>query len=129
MCNNYSRDLTTLHEEFIAAVFNIDTPMPAAEQKEAFRAILEDSLDDALSYEVVQTVHEQIYDQEFGETAPLKAQNIVDTKKFEVRTPDVVIQVNPERSDLVETRIIDGLKYILIRADEGVEVNGMNIHL
>ena len=55
------------------------------------------------------------------------AQNIVDDKKFEVRTADVVIQVNPARSDLVETRIIDGFKYILIRADEGVEVNGVDI--
>ena len=44
-----------------------------------------------------------------------------------MRTPDVVIQVNPERSDLVETRVIDGFKYILIRADEGVTVNGVNI--
>ena len=51
----------------------------------------------------------------------------MDEKKFEVRTPDVVIQVNPERSDLVETRVIDGFKYILIRADEGVTVNGVNI--
>ena len=27
----------------------------------------------------------------------------------------------------VQTRMIDGSKYILIRADEGVEVNGVNI--
>ena len=46
---------------------------------------------------------------------------------FELRTPDVVVKVNPERSDLIETRVIDGLRYILIRADEGVEVNGVNI--
>ena len=42
-------------------------------------------------------------------------------------TPDVVVQVNPERSDLIETRVIDGFRYILIRAEEGVEVNGVNI--
>ena len=53
--------------------------------------------------------------------------NIVEPKRFEVRTPDVVVKVNPDRSDLVETRVIDGMKYILIRADEGVEVNGVNI--
>ena len=39
----------------------------------------------------------------------------------------MTIRVNPERSDLVETRTIDGARYILIRADEGVEVNGVNI--
>ncbi len=60
----------------------------------------------------------------FGANAEINPRNIIDTKQFEVRTPDVTIRVNPERRDLVETRIIDGAKYILIRADEGVEVNG-----
>ena len=55
--------------------------------------------------------------------------NIVDQKQFEVRTPDVTIHVNPQRSDLVETRVINGCKYILIRANDGVEVNGVNIHI
>ena len=72
---------------------------------------------------------EEKYDAEFGSGISLSAQNIVDAKKFEVRTPDVVVQVNPQRSDLIETRVIDGLKYILIRADEGVEVNGVNISI
>ena len=67
------------------------------------------------------------YDDEFGADAGLSPRNLVDTKQLEVRTPDVTIRVNPERSDLVETRTIDGARYILIRADEGVEVNGVNI--
>ena len=71
---------------------------------------------------------EQRYDETFGPT-DLKAQNIVDVKKFELRTPDVIVKVNPERSDLIQTRTIDGSRYILIRADEGVEVNGVNISI
>ena len=67
------------------------------------------------------------YDDEFGADAGLSPRNLVDTKQLEVRTPDVTIRVNPERSDLVETRTIDGARYILIRADEGVEVIGVNI--
>ena len=73
------------------------------------------------------TAFEEKYDTEFGVDTEISPRNIIDTKQFEVRTPDVTIRVNPERSDLVETRIIDGAKYILIRADEGVEVNGVNI--
>lgn len=69
------------------------------------------------------------YNAEFGAHVELSPRNIVDTKKFEVCTPDVTIHVNPERSDLVETRMIDGAKYILIRVDGGVEVNGVKIHL
>ena len=70
---------------------------------------------------------EEKYDEEFGAVGDLSAQNIVDVKQFELRTPDVVVKVHPERSDLVQTRVIDGLRYILIRADDGVEVNGVNI--
>ena len=72
---------------------------------------------------------EERYDEEFGPAVDLSAQNIVNVKQFELKTPDVVVKVNPERSDLIETRVIDGSRYILIRADEGVEVNGVNISI
>ena len=67
------------------------------------------------------------YDEAFGFEADLHPRNIIDDKHFEVKTPDVVIKVDPTRSDLVETRMIGGVKYILICADEAVEVNGVNI--
>ena len=69
------------------------------------------------------------YDSEFGGDTQLSPRNLVDTRQLEVRTPDVVIKVAPGRGDLVETRVIDGKKYILIRADEGVEVNGVGVHI
>lgn len=37
--------------------------------------------------------------------------------------------MKPECSGLVETRIIDGAKYILIRVEEGVEVNGVPVKI
>lgn len=69
------------------------------------------------------------FDEAFGVDAQLHPKNIIDHRKFEITTPDVSIKVNPERSDLIETRIIGGVKYILICADENVEVNGVNIHI
>lgn len=69
------------------------------------------------------------YDEAFGFEADLHPKNIIDQKKFEIRTPDVSIKVSPERADLIETRVIGGVKYILICADENVEVNGVNIHI
>ena len=69
------------------------------------------------------------YDETFGFEADLHPKNIIDNKKFEIHTPDVVIKVDPARSDLIETRIIGGVKYIMICADEDVEVNGVNIHI
>ena len=55
--------------------------------------------------------------------------NLLDSRQFELKTPDVTIKVNPERSDLIRTEMIHGTRYILIRADEGVEVNGVNIRI
>ena len=68
------------------------------------------------------------FDETFGYEAQLHPRNLLDSKHFEVHTPDVVIKVAPSRSDLIETRVIDGVKYILICAEEDVEVNGVSIH-
>ena len=67
------------------------------------------------------------YDEAFGFEADLHPGNIIDDKHFELKTPDVVIKVDPTRNDLLETRVIGGVKYIMICADEAVEVNGVNI--
>ncbi len=69
------------------------------------------------------------YDEAFGFEAELHPRNIIDNKHFELKTPDVVIKVDPARTDLIETRVIGGVKYIMICADENVEVNGVNIHI
>lgn len=69
------------------------------------------------------------YDEAFGFEAELHPSNIIDTKHFQVKTPDVSIQVDPARSDLIETRVIGGVKYIMICADEDIEVNGVSIHV
>lgn len=69
------------------------------------------------------------YDSAFGFEAQLHPKNIIDDRRFEIVTPDVTIRVAPDKSDLIETRIIGGVKYILIPADEAVEVNGVSIHI
>lgn len=69
------------------------------------------------------------FDKSFGEKARLNPQNLVETKRFELTNADISIKINPERSELVETRVIDGVKYILIRADEEIEVNGVPINI
>ena len=70
---------------------------------------------------------EKNYDETFGNGMDIPAASIVNERQFEVRTPDVVVRVSPEHANLIETRIIDGVKYILIKAEEGVTVNGMSV--
>ena len=73
----------------------------------------------------------QDFDQQFdavaGERTTLLASNVVNVKKFSVETPDVVIKVNPERADLIETMEIDGRKCLVIAIDDHVEVNGVTV--
>lgn len=69
------------------------------------------------------------FDEVFGFETELHPKNIIDNNRFEITTPDVSIKVDPERADLIETRIIGGVKYILICADENVEVNGVPINI
>lgn len=69
------------------------------------------------------------FDSAFGFEAELHPKNIIDTKRIEIVTPDVSIKVAADRSDLIETRVIAGIKYILINAEEGVEVNGVSIQI
>ena len=90
-------------------------------------------IEKVLEYSGADETHTQAFsekfDKEFGKNTVLPPQNIVDVKKFELTTPDVLIKVNPERKDLVTTQIINGTKYIMIRAEENVEVNGININI
>lgn len=69
------------------------------------------------------------FEETFGLDAALYPGNIIDSKKIEIKTPDVSIKVATDRGDLIQTRVIGGIKYILIQADENVEVNGVNIHI
>ena len=168
----YTHDVKTNQDALIEALFNTPVPMPAAEQKKCFEALLTTALGEDCNLDVVQTVHDQLcqrielhkeakvpeplmiakadvkealascgvseehlakfsvdYDETFGFEADLHPKNIIDNKRFEIKTPDVSIKVDPTRSDLIETRIIGGVKYILICADENVEVNGVSIHI
>lgn len=65
---------------------------------------------------------------EFGESAVLNPVNVMETNKFEMSTPQVKITVDPEYTDRIETKVIDGITCIVIPLEEGVTVNGIEIN-
>ena len=69
------------------------------------------------------------FDAAFGSKAEITPFNIIDTKQFEVKIPDISIKLSPAAAERMETKVIDGQKYILIRADGTVEVNGVEISI
>ena len=66
------------------------------------------------------------YEAATGEQSTLLASNITNTRSFEIKTPDVIIKVNPERTDLVETMTINGRRCLVIGVDDHVEINGIS---
>ncbi|HWT75550.1 MAG TPA: DUF4317 domain-containing protein [Mobilitalea sp.] len=67
------------------------------------------------------------YEKMAGENVSLLASNLASTRVFEVKTPDVIIKVNPERTDLVQTKLVDGRKCLVIEINDQVEVNGIAV--
>ena len=65
---------------------------------------------------------------EFGESAVLNPVNVMETNKFEMSTPQVKITVDPEYTDRIETKVIDGITCIVIPLEEGITVNGIEIN-
>lgn len=117
LIKNIHENLNQMVEE------NKENPEPLALDRNDMGRLLEKSGVDEEKIERFETR----FDETVGEKEELMADNISNTRKFEVRTPDVTVQVNPERTDLVETRVIDGVPCLLIEINDLVEVNGIQI--
>lgn len=164
----YSANASDLRPDFTEILLGCKTPLPAVGQREAFQALVEETLGADCGYETVMTIHEKLsdlieehkedptpvtlgqnevkrlffesgvseerlenfeqqYEETAGENTVLTAANVVNTRKFEVKTPDVVITVNPEKAQLVETKMIEGRRCLVIAIDENVQVNGVSV--
>ncbi|MBO5939270.1 MAG: DUF4317 domain-containing protein [Clostridia bacterium] len=168
----YAKDLKNNHKELSEALFASEIPMPAAEQKATFGAILETAMAEDCSLRVVRAVHTQMcqlieaykeepteeplkvtkddaaemlrvcsvpeervtlfeekFTEAFGENAEIHPKTVAESKRLKVKTPEVSITVAEGCGERLETRVIDGVRYLLIRADGDVEVNGVNIQM
>ena len=67
------------------------------------------------------------YEATAGENTALMASNITNTRRMEIKTPDVVIHVDPDRAELVETKIVDGRKCLVIPMEGDIEINGIHV--
>lgn len=100
-----------------------DDPEPVTMDKNQVRSLLAESgvEEDKLEH------FDQCFDHTAGETTQLLAANVTNTRTFEVKTPDVVIKVNPEAASLVETKVVDGRPCLVIPIHDHVEVNGVMV--
>lgn len=100
-----------------------EEPEPLMLAKNEMKTILADS---GVSNEKLDAFDRR-YDETAGESTAMFAGNVMNTRTFEVKTPDVVIKVSPDRTDLIETRSINGRECLVIALDGGVVVNGITV--
>lgn len=114
----------TIHENLNQMLAETsEEPEPLALAKEDMSHLLMKSGVEEKEIETFETR----FDETVGEDQCLMAANISSPKKFEVATPDVKVTVNPQRTDLIETKIIDGVPYLMIEINDLVEVNGIQV--
>lgn len=120
-------DFTTIkniHETIQEMLFESkDEPEPLVLSREDVKHIFEES---EVPTEKVEQIDRQLVDM-VGEKPALIAENISNVRKFNVSMPDVEIKVSPDRTDLIETKIIDGKKCLVIEVTDRIEVNGVSV--
>ena len=167
----FSKDAENIHADFIDAIFSSSAPETELTTRQTFQDVLADALDTNLTFDVVQTIHDNLvgqmserkkdaeplevsrreissllescdvpkeklaafeeeYNRQFGKGRGLAADTVVDQKKFEIEAGEnVKISVDPERSDLIEMKKLDGRRAVIVYVEGDVIVNGVEVNI
>ena len=101
-----------------------ESPAPVMLDKTEMKDLLEKS---GVKEEKLENFEEH-FEMAAGEHGKLVASNVSSGKKFEVKTPDVVIKINSDKTDIVSTQVIDGRQCLVIQIDERLGVNGISVN-
>ena len=150
----YTKDVSEFEDGLIDCLLDCAVPLPAKQQKETFTSLVSEALGEEADLEVVKNIHEnleQIIEEKKQESpAPvmldktemkdlLEKSGVKEEKlenfeeHFEMAagehgTPDVVIKINSDKTDIVSTQVIDGRQCLVIQIDERLEVNGISVN-
>ena len=102
---------------------NKDSGEPVAIEKEQMRRLLSENGAD----QSVLSDFDDAFDEAVGEGAALMAENLVETSRLEVKSPSLKISVKADMTDMLKTKVIDGMEYLLIPVVDELEVNGIRI--
>ena len=116
--------IKNIHEELTEIVQeHKDDPDPVVLDKNTVETIFAKSGLDDDSMEAF----DQCYDDTVGSDTELLLDNIYSSRSFEVKTQVVTVKVNPDRTDLVETKLMDGRRCLVIDLQGSAEVNGVTV--
>lgn len=115
----------SIHEQISELVEETkDEPNPPVLDKLQVKKLLENN---GATPEKLEEFDARYAEVEAGPDTSFVASNVVNTKSFEIKTPDVAIKVAPDKTYLVENRMIDGRPCIVIAINEHIEINGISV--
>lgn len=112
----------TIHEKIAEEMKEQENSAPVTLNRNEVKKILEHAANTDIED------FDQAFEESVGESSELLASNITNTQKFEIKTPEVTIKVAPDRTDLVETKLIDGVPCLVIQITDQIEVNGVRVN-
>ncbi|WP_034589021.1 DUF4317 domain-containing protein [Enterocloster asparagiformis] len=101
-----------------------DNPEPLILDKHQVKRLLENNGADPEKLRELDTIYPTDKD---GRETSLVASNMVNARIFEIKTPDVSIKVAPDKTYLVQTKMVEGHSCIVIEVNEHVEINGITV--
>jgi hypothetical protein len=111
---------TDLHETILNKINeNAENPEPLVLDKNDMVKILSES---GMSDEAIVA-----YEKDPENDIAVMAENIIDKKKFELKTSGISIKADSDHIHLIQTKMIGGSKCIVINIEEDIEVNGMKV--
>lgn len=116
--------VSSIHENLNEMIAETkDNPDPLTLSKHDMKNLLEISGVPSEELQEFETKYEEIA----GPKTALVASNLTNTKKLSIETPDIIIKVNSDRTDLIQTQYINGRQCFVITVDDHVEINGMSV--
>lgn len=103
-----------------------EEPEPVVFEKNDVKHLLEST---GLSDEQLESFDSHFEESVLDEKTVFSSANVVNARSFDIKTPDVVVKVNPAMTHLVQTQVIDGRTCLVIEINDNVEVNGINVRM
>ena len=111
----------SINEELTELEENTTSPEPIVFDKDTMRGLMSKS---GIKDEHLDIVEEKFI-QSAGEDGKLRLDSIREKSNISMKSGDVSIKVKPDSADIVEIRILDGRKCIVIPMNADMEVNGI----
>lgn len=74
-------------------------------------------------------VFEKSCETHFGKDAALNPSNLINAKKVQLTSGKISLSVDPDSSYLIETRVLNGRRVLIVPLEEGLEFNGLPVGL